>query len=108
MSVISRLRGFGAIGWLFAILGLFSGIIFQTMSFPTIRCGPSAYREMMNYRMDIALVADLLIFARITIGLCWQEKGLGWIFYGILPWLMVPILDIGMKMRYPEYTCSGC
>ena len=111
MFAVTKLRTLGRDGWLLAIAGLILGFLFQAACQWSIisLCGPSDYENILNSKMKIAILADLLILARIILGLCHNEKGIGWVFYAVLPWLMVPIIEIGIKIRYAGYSgCSGC
>jgi hypothetical protein len=111
MFAVARMRGLGQTGWLLAISGLVLGFLLHGTLYPTVisMCGPSDYENIMNSRINIAMVADGLILVRIIIGLCRNEKGLGWIFYGVLPSLLVPLIAIAIKIRYAGYHgCSGC
>ena len=82
-------------------MGLLFGVFVQSIFLPDL-CAPS-----YPSKAEIALIADVFILARILVGWCFKEKGLAWVFYAILPTLMVPTIEIAIRIRFPT-GCSGC
>lgn len=68
-----------------ALICLLGGIILQSIALPC-----PCYKGIVN--MYIAGAVNLLVILRLIIARVIRERGRGWIFYVILPSLIVPVV----------------
>ena len=69
-------------GWF--LISLMVGMLAQSLFLPCL-----CYAGTM--RMYFAGVVDLLVVLRLIIARVRRERGKGWIFYAMLPYLIIPV-----------------
>lgn len=53
-------------------------------------------------KVNIALSVDLLVLLRVTIAGARKQRGKGWIFYAILPYLIIPVTELAVHLAAPH------
>ncbi len=66
-------------------VSLFGGLVLQMIVLPCL-----CYAGTV--RMYIAIAVDLLVILRLVIARILRERNRGWIFYAMLPYLIIPII----------------
>jgi len=77
------------------INSLILGVLFQAVFLPC-----ACYRGTANFYMVITV--DLLIILRVIIARIRKERNKGWIFYLILPHLIIPVILLANYLWIPH------
>ena len=75
------------------LLALLAGLVLQGLTLPCI-CADG------TFKMHAALFVDALVFVRYLVARASHETGKGWIFYSLLPLLIIPVVELVV------HTCS--
>ncbi len=49
-------------------------------------------------KMQIAGVVDAMVLVRLLLARIRRERGRGWIFYAILPFLIIPMIELAVRL----------
>ena len=53
-------------------------------------------------KMQIAMAVDAMVLIRILIARIRRERGMGWVFYTILPFLIIPVIELSADLWSPH------
>lgn len=76
---------------MFVLWGVAIGGLVQSIMLPSLCLAGT-------YKMYIAVSVDLLVAIRFFIAVKRKERGKAWIFYAVLPILIVPIIEIIFRL----------
>ncbi|GAF79813.1 unnamed protein product, partial [marine sediment metagenome] len=56
----------------------------------------------LQIAMLIATAVDAMVLIRLVIARIRRERGRGWIFYAILPFLIIPVIELSVHLWSPH------
>ncbi len=81
--------------YLAVLVCLFGAMVLQAVVLPCL-----CYEGTVN--MYIAGAVDVLVILRLILARVRRERGKGWIFYAILPYLIVPVVLLAQHFWVPR------
>ena len=100
-------RGIKALWAMDCVLAIVSYVLYFQLTDPG---NPEAHnqfeRGVSAWKVSAALLPCALIVLRDLWGLTSRERGLGWLFYAVLPFCIGPALDFSCRL-YVKYQAPG-
>jgi len=81
--------------YLGVLVALVAGLLLQVLLLPCL-----CYRGTV--KMQIALAADAIVLVRLLVARIRRERGNGWAFYAILPFLAILVAELAVSLADPH------
>ncbi len=77
------------------LIALFAAVLLQFILLPCL-----CHRGTV--KMQTAIAVDAMVLIRLLIARIRREHGRGWVFYAILPFLIIPVIELSVHLWSPH------